>query len=148
MNVLEKNDPEIFQLIKSEESYQKSTIRLIASENYTSKAVLEACGTVFQNKYSEGYPGARYYQGQVNCDGLERVAIARAKALLVLNMPMSNPILAPLQTWQSIWLLPSQEIPSWGLISAMAATLHMAPKQASPENGLTPCITASILKPA
>lgn len=81
MNVLEKNDPEIFQLIKSEESYQKSTIRLIASENYTSKAVLEACGTVFQNKYSEGYPGARYYQGQVNCDGLERVAIARAKAL-------------------------------------------------------------------
>jgi glycine hydroxymethyltransferase len=57
MNVLEKNDPEIFQLIKSEESYQKSTIRLIASENYTSKAVLEACGTVFQNKYSEGYPG-------------------------------------------------------------------------------------------
>lgn len=81
MNVLEKNDPEIFQLIKSEESYQKSTIRLIASENYTSKAVLEACGTVFQNKYSEGYPGARYYQGQVNCDGLERLAIARAKAL-------------------------------------------------------------------
>lgn len=81
MNVLEKNDPEIFQLIKSEESYQKSTIRLIASENYTSKAVLEACGTVFQNKYSEGYPGARYYQGQANCDGLERLAIARAKAL-------------------------------------------------------------------
>ncbi len=81
MNVLEKNDPEIFQLIKSEESYQKSTIRLIASENYTSKAVLEACGTVFQNKYSEGYPGARYYQGQVNCDGVERLAIARAKAL-------------------------------------------------------------------
>lgn len=81
MNVLEKNDPEIFQLIKSEESYQKSTIRLIASENYTSGAVLEACGTVFQNKYSEGYPGARYYQGQANCDGVERLAIARAKAL-------------------------------------------------------------------
>lgn len=81
MNVLEQNDPEIFQLIKSEESYQKSTIRLIASENYTSKAVLEACGTVFQNKYSEGYPGARYYQGQVNCDGVERLAIARAKEL-------------------------------------------------------------------
>lgn len=81
MSVLQKSDPEIFQLIKSEEAYQKSTIRLIASENYTSKAVLEACGTVFQNKYSEGYPGARYYQGQVNCDSIERVAIARAKAL-------------------------------------------------------------------
>ncbi len=81
MNVLKKNDPEIFQLIKSEESYQKSTIRLIASENYASKAVLEACGTVFQNKYSEGYPGARYYQGQINCDAVESLAISRAKAL-------------------------------------------------------------------
>lgn len=81
MNVLQNQDPDIFQLIKSEEAYQKSTIRLIASENYTSKAVLEACGTVFQNKYSEGYPGARYYQGQVNCDGIERIAIARAKEL-------------------------------------------------------------------
>ena len=81
MNALQKSDPEIFNLIKSEESYQKSTIRLIASENYTSKAVLEACGTVFQNKYSEGYPGARYYQGQVNCDGVEVLAIQRAKAL-------------------------------------------------------------------
>lgn len=81
MNVLQKNDPEIYHLIKSEEAYQKSTIRLIASENYTSKAVLEACGTVFQNKYSEGYPGARFYQGQINCDGIERLAIERAKAL-------------------------------------------------------------------
>jgi glycine hydroxymethyltransferase len=81
MTALQKSDPEIFNLIKSEESYQKSTIRLIASENYTSKAVLEACGTVFQNKYSEGYPGARYYQGQVNCDGVEMLAIQRAKAL-------------------------------------------------------------------
>ncbi len=81
MNALLKTDPEIFNLIKSEETYQKRTIRLIASENYTSKAVLDACGTVFQNKYSEGYPGARYYQGQVNCDGVERLAIERAKAL-------------------------------------------------------------------
>ncbi|NLE00471.1 MAG: serine hydroxymethyltransferase [Fibrobacter sp.] len=81
MNALQKLDPEVYQLVKSEESYQKSTIRLIASENYTSKAVLEACGTVFQNKYSEGYPGARYYQGQKNCDGIETLAIERAKKL-------------------------------------------------------------------
>lgn len=78
MNALQKNDPEIFQLVKAEEAYQKSTIRLIASENYTSRAVLDACGTVFQNKYSEGYPGARFYQGQANCDGIERLAIERA----------------------------------------------------------------------
>jgi glycine hydroxymethyltransferase len=81
MNALLKNDPEIYNLVKAEEAYQKSTIRLIASENYTSKSVLEACGTVFQNKYSEGYPGVRYYQGQVNCDQLESLAIERAKEL-------------------------------------------------------------------
>ena len=81
MTVLEQQDKEVFRLIKAEEAYQKATIRLIASENYTSKAVLEACGTVFQNKYSEGYPGARFYQGQVNCDLLESLAIERAKKL-------------------------------------------------------------------
>jgi len=81
MNALMKNDPEVFKLIKDEEIYQGKTIRLIASENYTSRAVLDACGSVFQNKYSEGYPGARFYQGQVNCDALEILAIERAKKL-------------------------------------------------------------------
>jgi glycine hydroxymethyltransferase len=78
---LNRNDPEVFSLVQAEETYQRSTIRLIASENYASAAVLEACGSVFQNKYSEGYPGARYYQGQVNCDALESLAVERAKAL-------------------------------------------------------------------
>jgi len=81
MNALLKNDPEVFKLIKDEEVYQGKTIRLIASENYTSRAVLDACGSVFQNKYSEGYPGARFYQGQINCDALEVLAIERAKKL-------------------------------------------------------------------
>ncbi|NNM66427.1 MAG: serine hydroxymethyltransferase, partial [Spirochaetales bacterium] len=81
MSNLEQKDNEVYRLVKAEEAYQRSTIRLIASENYTSKAVLEACGTVFQNKYSEGYPGARFYQGQVNCDSLENLAIERAKKL-------------------------------------------------------------------
>ncbi len=81
MNALMKNDPEVFKLINDEETYQGKTIRLIASENYTSRAVLDACGSVFQNKYSEGYPGARFYQGQVNCDALEILAIERAKKL-------------------------------------------------------------------
>ncbi len=79
MDALKKHDSAVFDLIRSEQSYQKSTIRLIASENYTSQAVLEACGSVFQNKYSEGYPGARYYQGQINCDALETLAIERAR---------------------------------------------------------------------
>jgi len=78
---LSQYDPELEKMIQAEEAYQKSTIRLIASENYVSKAVLEATGTVFANKYSEGYPGARFYQGQVNCDTVERLAIERAKKL-------------------------------------------------------------------
>ncbi len=81
MSALSTQDPELFAMVKAEEAYQKSTIRLIASENYVSKAVLEASGSVFANKYSEGYPGARYYQGQINCDAVERLAIERAKKL-------------------------------------------------------------------
>lgn len=81
MKALQSHDSEIYDLVKAEENYQRSTIRLIASENYVSRAVLDACGTVFQNKYSEGYPGARFYQGQVNCDALESLAVERAKKL-------------------------------------------------------------------
>jgi len=81
MSALSHQDPELLAMIRAEEAYQKATIRLIASENYVSKAVLEASGSVFANKYSEGYPGARYYQGQVNCDDVERLAIERAKQL-------------------------------------------------------------------
>jgi glycine hydroxymethyltransferase len=81
MKALETHDKDVFDLVKAEEAYQAATIRLIASENYTSRAVLDACGSVFQNKYSEGYPGARFYQGQVNCDALETLAINRAKEL-------------------------------------------------------------------
>ncbi len=81
MKALSAGDPAVYDLVRSEESYQKTTIRLIASENYVSRAVLDACGSVFQNKYSEGYPGARFYQGQVNCDALERLAVERAKEL-------------------------------------------------------------------
>jgi glycine hydroxymethyltransferase len=81
MSALSHQDPELLSMIRAEEAYQKATIRLIASENYVSKAVLEASGSVFANKYSEGYPGARYYQGQVNCDDVERLAIERAKKL-------------------------------------------------------------------
>jgi glycine hydroxymethyltransferase len=80
-SALQSFDPEIAELVHAEEVYQRDTIRLIASENYVSKQVLEATGTVFANKYSEGYPGARYYQGQINCDAVESLAIARARQL-------------------------------------------------------------------
>ena len=74
-------DPELAALIGDEERLQADTLRLIPSENYVSRAVLEASGTVLQNKYSEGYPGRRYYEGQQNIDKVELLAIARAKQL-------------------------------------------------------------------
>src|SRR2546423_10890246 len=74
-------DPEIAELINSEARRQFEKIRLIPSENYVSEAVLEASGTVLTNKYSEGYPGRRYYEGQQFIDPVERLARERAKAL-------------------------------------------------------------------
>ena len=77
----ERVDPELFRLIKAEEQYQLESIRLIPSENYTSRAVMEATGSVLANKYSEGYPGKRYYEGQRNVDQIETLVQERAKAL-------------------------------------------------------------------
>jgi len=78
---LKVGDPETFELCRAEERRQAESIRLIPSENYVSKAVLEASASVFTNKYSEGYPGKRYYEGQQVVDPLEQLTINRAKAL-------------------------------------------------------------------
>ncbi len=74
-------DPEIAELITAEERRQRDKIRLIASENYVSGAVLAATGSVLTNKYSEGYPGKRYYEGQQFIDKVEQLCIDRAKSL-------------------------------------------------------------------
>ncbi len=78
---LQQTDPEIFELNNAEEKRQREGLELIPSENYVSRPVLEALGTIFTNKYSEGYPGKRYYGGQVNTDKIETIAIERAKKL-------------------------------------------------------------------
>lgn len=74
-------DPEIDSLIQAEIGRQQENIELIASENFVPIAILQAAGSVLTNKYAEGYPGARYYGGCQFIDGVERLAIARAKAL-------------------------------------------------------------------
>ena len=79
--LLEDADPEVATLISEELDRQSSTICLIPSENYVSRAVLEAMGSVFTNKYSEGYAGRRYYEGQQVVDRLEPLAVERAKRL-------------------------------------------------------------------
>jgi glycine hydroxymethyltransferase len=81
IDTLRKTDPRLADLALAELQRQTEGLELIPSENYVSTAVLEAMGTVFTNKYSEGYPGKRYYGGQVNTDQIEEIAIARAKSL-------------------------------------------------------------------
>ena len=78
---LEKSDPQIFSALENEEKRIKEDIILIASENYPSKSVLNVTGSIFSNKYAEGYPGKRYYAGCENVDGAENIAIERAKEL-------------------------------------------------------------------
>jgi len=78
---LEQYDPQIYELIRQENARQSGSIRLIPSENYVSRAVMQASGSCLTNKYSEGYPGRRYYEGQQVTDLIERIAQKRAKKL-------------------------------------------------------------------
>jgi glycine hydroxymethyltransferase len=80
-SAIQKEDPQVYEIIKREEQRQKEGIELIASENYVSTAVLTAMGSILTNKYSEGYPGKRYYGGNEIIDQAENLAIARAKEL-------------------------------------------------------------------
>ena len=75
---IEKQDPEIYDLIRREEQRQKQGLELIPSENYASEAVLQANGSIFTNKYAEGYPGKRYYEGNAVVDQLELLCQKRA----------------------------------------------------------------------
>jgi glycine hydroxymethyltransferase len=81
MEHLARTDPEVADAIRHETVRQGAQLEMIASENFVSEAVLEAMGTVFTNKYAEGYPGRRYYGGCEHADVVESLAIARAKAL-------------------------------------------------------------------
>ena len=74
----QSSDPEIFDIIEREKTRQRDSLVLIPSENFTSQAVLHALGSIMQNKYSEGYPGQRYYGGNEFIDMAERACQARA----------------------------------------------------------------------
>jgi len=105
---LAQYDPQIYELIKQEQTRQSGSLRLIPSENYVSKAVMQASGSVLTNKYSEGYPGKRYYEGQQVTDLIETIAIQRAKKVFkadhanvqpysgsVANLGAYNALLSP-----------------------------------------------------
>jgi glycine hydroxymethyltransferase len=81
MNPLQQQDPEIWQAVEAEAVRQQDGLEMIASENYTSLAIMQAAGSVLTNKYAEGYPGRRYYGGCEHVDVVETLAIQRAKEL-------------------------------------------------------------------
>jgi len=89
---IKKQDEEVYNTLIGEEERERKGIELIPSENYVSKAVLEANGSVFTNKYSEGYPGRRYYGGQEFTDQIERIAIDRAKQLFKAKYANVQPL--------------------------------------------------------
>jgi glycine/serine hydroxymethyltransferase len=101
---LRLQDNEVFEAIQTEYRRQSSGIELIASENYVSRAVLAALGSVLTNKYAEGYPGRRYYGGCYAVDIAEDLARDRAKRSLMPTMPTYSPTPArrptPLPTWR------------------------------------------------
>jgi len=81
MSTLKNQDPEVYNTIKNELQRQRYYLELIASENIVSEAVLEAQGSIFTNKYAEGYPSKRYYGGCDYADAVENLAIDRGKEL-------------------------------------------------------------------
>jgi len=89
---IEKQDPEVAAAIAGEAKRQAEGLELIPSENYVSKAVLEALGSIMTNKYSEGYPGARYYGGQLYTDIIENIARDRAKQLFNCKFANVQPL--------------------------------------------------------
>ncbi|MDA8791888.1 serine hydroxymethyltransferase [Bacteriovoracaceae bacterium] len=91
MSYLKNYDPEVNDLIQKETLRQQNGLELIASENYASKAVMEACGSVLTNKYAEGLPGKRYYDGCEFVDQIETMAIERAKKLFKADFANVQP---------------------------------------------------------
>ena len=90
-NSLSKTDPDLFKTISDELKRQQNHIELIASENIVSQAVLEAQGSVLTNKYAEGYPGKRYYNGCEHVDVAENLAIERLKKLFNCCLLYTSP---------------------------------------------------------
>lgn len=88
---MSESDPAIYASVAKELAREQNQIELIASENIVSRAVLEAQRSVFTNKYAEGYPGRRYYQGCAPSDEIEQLAIDRAKELFGCNFANVHP---------------------------------------------------------
>jgi glycine hydroxymethyltransferase len=96
---LERYDPQIYELIRQEKARQSGAIRLIPSENYVSAAVMQASGSCLTNKYAEGYPGRRYYEGQQVTDLIEKIARERARKLFKAEHANVQPYSGSIANW-------------------------------------------------
>ena len=96
---LQQYDPQIYELLKQEETRQSGCLRMIPSENYVSKAVMIASGSCLTNKYSEGYPGRRYYEGQQVTDLIEIMAVQRAKKIFKAEHANVQPYSGSVANW-------------------------------------------------
>ena len=120
---LEQTDPVIADIIRREVERQNTTVQLIASENFTSRAVLEAQGSVLTNKYSEGYPAKRYYGGNFVVDEAEELARQRACELFGAEHANVQPHSgARTRTWPPSSPCSSRATRSWGCGSTRVAT--------------------------
>ena len=112
--MLQQQDPLLYDLIQKEAHRQDEEIELIASENYVSKAVLEANGSILTNKYSEWYPGKRYYAGQEFIDQIENLAISRAKELFWAEYVNVQPLSwSPANLAVYLWVLTPGDTVLW-----------------------------------
>lgn len=100
---IKKVDPQVAEQIELELQRQQETIELIASENCTSEAVMEACGSVLTNKYAEGKPHKRYYNGCEHIDVIEEIAQKEHVNFSTWIMPMFNPTVAHKPIWLYLW---------------------------------------------
>ena len=149
IGALEQYDPQIYELIRQEEARQSGCIRMIPSENYVSKAVMVASGSCLTNKYAEGYPGKRYYEGQHVTDLIETLAIERAKRIFkadhanvqpysgsVANLAAYSALLQPGETLMGLSLDHGGHLTHGWKVSMTSKFFHSVPYPVDAKTGL------------
>lgn len=149
ISALEKYDPEIYELLRQEKARQTGCLRLIPSENYVSRAVMTATGSVMTNKYAEGYPGKRYYEGQQVTDLVETLAIERAKKIFkadhanvqpysgsIANLGAYNALMEPGDTLMGLALPHGGHLTHGWKVSATSKFYNSVSYTVNPDTGL------------
>lgn len=146
-DILKMQDREVFEAIALETGRQMETLELIASENFTSRAVMQACGSVMTNKYAEGYPGKRYYGGCEFVDIAENLARDRAKKLFGCEYVNVQPHSGSSANMAVLFLCSNPVTASWVSTFPMAATSRTAVRSIFPGRCTRPMLTELMAKP-